>query len=382
MKRNTLLLLFAAGWLGWHSSVSAAQGFDSGSDGSMGALVVNANTNFDLPPDGIFKFTTVTVNTGQTLRFNRNPMNTPIYLLATGDVIINGTIDVSGSGGGFGASLNGGAGGPGGFDGGRAGGDGHGPGGGRTGVDGNVTNSAGSGTYSAPDSPNNSPTTNRGAVYGSPLLVPLVGGSGGGGNQSSGGGGGGGAILIASSTRIVVTASGTILSSGGGGPFARNGGSSGAIRLVAPAVQGNASLSFYGEFGGDGRCRVDTIDRTGLALRGVNGKPISVGSFMVVFPPGNPRLDVIAAADATIPEGTNSPAIINLPFDSDTNRTVTVQARNFNAIVPIEVVLTPDTGPSIVVQAQIDNATANPATVTVPVGFPVNTPVAVNAWRR
>jgi hypothetical protein len=61
---------------------------------------------------------------------------------------------------------------------------------------------------------------------------------------------------------------------------------------------------------------------------------------------------------------------------------VTVQARNFNAIVPIELVLTPDTGPSVKVLAQINNVAANPATVMVPVGFPVNTPVAVNAWRR
>jgi len=45
-------------------------------------------------------------------------------------------------------------------------------------------------------------------------------------------------------------------------------------------------------------------------------------------------------------------------------------------------VLTPDTGPSVKVLAQINNVAANPATVMVPVGFPVNTPVAVNAWRR
>ena len=33
-------------------------------------------------------------------------------------------------------------------------------------------------------------------------------------------------------------------------------------------------------------------------------------------------------------------------------------------------------------QEVITNSVANPATVTVPVGFPINTPVAVNAWIR
>lgn len=59
-----------------------------------------------------------------------------------------------------------------------------------------------------------------------------------------------------------------------------------------------------------------------------------------------------------------------------------VQARNLGGIVAIEVVLTPHTGPAIKVQTNINNSVANPATVTVPVGFPINTPVAVNAWIR
>src|SRR2546428_5780226 len=98
--------------------------------------ITNATT-LDLPADGIFRCTTINVASGVTLRFNRNALNTPVYLLATNDVTINGTIDVSG------ADYNSttpGASGPGGFDGGLPGegdgisavpGEGYGPGGGK-----------------------------------------------------------------------------------------------------------------------------------------------------------------------------------------------------------------------------------------------------------
>ena len=365
---------------------SSAKSFNSGSDGSMGALNVTTDTTLDMPPDGIFKFTTVRLATGATLRFNRNPMNTPVYLLATGDVAINGVVVASGSTGGAGASPIGGAGGPGGFDGGRAGGDGHGPGAGKMGVDGNGLNSAGGGSY-ATQAPfnDNLQLTNKGKIYGSPLLVPLVGGSGGGGNQSGGGGGGGGAILIASNTRIQFT--GYIISSPGGGAAGNNAGSGGAIRLVAPIIAGNGAFRVAGgSGGGDGRIRVDTIDRAGLALVSENNTvPISLGSFMTVFPPDNPRLDIIEVAGTAIAEGSGPPPPINLPFDSaqkNPSPTIVVQARNFKARVPIEVVLTPDIGPSISVKTEINNIAANPAVVTVPVTFPRNTPVSVNAWLR
>src|SRR5437016_1283441 len=78
----------------------ASQGqtnFNSGSDGSYGALNITNDTTLDLPTNGIFNCTTINVANGATLRFSRNPLNTPVYLLATNDVIVNGTIDVSGS---------------------------------------------------------------------------------------------------------------------------------------------------------------------------------------------------------------------------------------------------------------------------------------------
>src|SRR5688572_31092199 len=74
-----------------------AQGFNSGSDGSYGALNITANTNLQVPPNGIFHCTTINVALNQTLRFTKNANNTPVYLLATGNVTINGTINVAGA---------------------------------------------------------------------------------------------------------------------------------------------------------------------------------------------------------------------------------------------------------------------------------------------
>jgi hypothetical protein len=383
MRTKALLLMAAGAALGLLHPLAKAQGFDSGSDGSMGALDVRSNTVLALPPDGIFRFTTVTIAGGTTLTFTPNALNTPVYLLATGDVTIDGAIDASGSAG---TAVAGGKGGPGGFDGGPPGlagsspGDGKGPGGGKGGGQGLDDASAGAGSYL------NLPldvSLNDGVPYGSPLLVPLLGGSGGGGETNGlGGGGGGGAIAIASNTRIALSFNGTLVAKGGSADF--NSGSGGAVRLVAPLVEGNGLIDLTANRGAYGRFRVDSIDRTHIQFRlqGSASGQLSVGGFMTVFPPGNPRLDILEAAGTTIPEGTNAPVLINLPFGSDTNRTVTVQARNFNEVVPIEVVLTPDTGPSTVVPANIDNAAVNPATVAVPVGFPVNTPVAVQVWRR
>ena len=75
-----------------------AQNFDAGSNGSLGALsVADADVTVDLPPDGRLHYTTVTVAAGRTLRFTRNALNTPVQLLAQGDVLIDGVISVDGS---------------------------------------------------------------------------------------------------------------------------------------------------------------------------------------------------------------------------------------------------------------------------------------------
>src|SRR5207247_8124687 len=79
--------------------------FSSGSTGHEGALDVTAAgvTYFDpvalnLNPvvPGIFNFITINVTSGATLKFTENKYHGPVYFLASGDVTISGTLDLSG----------------------------------------------------------------------------------------------------------------------------------------------------------------------------------------------------------------------------------------------------------------------------------------------
>ncbi|MBI3416750.1 MAG: hypothetical protein HY043_15785 [Verrucomicrobia bacterium] len=364
-----------------------AQNFSSGSTGADGPLnVATADLTLDVPASGIFNYTTINIAANRTLKFRRNAANTPVYLLASGDVTITGTIDVSG---GAGNNVVGGLGGPGGFDGGSPGsagvppGSGYGPGAGGSG-NGNINaDGAASGAFGTVGA--NGLSTAKGSVYGNALLVPMVGGSGGGGTvglPGVGGGGGGGAILIASTTRISHT--GRIAAGGGAnGGSAWNAGSGGGIRLVAPIMTGNGSIeanSFSGA--GYGRIRIDAIDRTQMNFSFNSPSVTSVGSLMLVFPNPLPKLDIIEAAGTTIPEG-SGPVQIQLPFGSSPNRVIKVQARDFNAQVPITVVLTPDHGAPSSYTAKIDNTGANnPAVVSVNVTMPVNEQTTVNVYSK
>ncbi|PPT74435.1 hypothetical protein XaplCFBP3122_16720 [Xanthomonas arboricola pv. populi] len=270
--------------------VAGAQAFNSGSTGADGALNPTVNTEVELPASGILNYTTVNIPAGVTVKFKRNTTNTPVYLLASSDVTIAGTIDVTGQDakatGTYGDGAQGddgipGEAGPGGWAGGRGGrddaqqraaiirgGSGLGPGGGPGGVEGSDGCNAATGYYkyvgmggayasNAVKAYGNScytPAVPYTVGYGSALLQPLVGGSGGGGGRggtnypASGGGGGGGAILIASSGTLRVTGKidatggdgGGLSGTGAGGQGA--GGSGGAIRLVASTVAGNGAL--------------------------------------------------------------------------------------------------------------------------------------------
>lgn len=273
----------------------AAFAFDSGSTGADGILNPQVNTEIQLPESGILNYASIDIPQGVTVKFKRNTLNTPVYLLVSGNATIRGVIDIRGEdakdAGTYGdgnLADDGvpGRGGPGGFDGGRGGrddqsmraeiirgGSGLGPGGGKGGIEGADGCSLnryykyvgmgasyatfGSNSYYYFNYCGNIPATgtpDQAAPYGSPLLQPLLGGSGGGGGRGSpnyagsGGGGGGGAILIAASGTI--TLAGSIDATGGdaGGSAGSNsggtgaGGSGGAIRLVATTITGAGTL--------------------------------------------------------------------------------------------------------------------------------------------
>lgn len=250
--RNLVIVaaLSAAPWLGL-SSQALGQTFSSGSTGVDGAFNPTTSTTITLPPSGVFNYTSVTIPAGVTITYARNATNTPVTILATGDVTINGTISVKGSDGVFGNGLGpfaGGLGGPGGFNGGNGG------------VKNGMLPSAGQGPGGGAPGAFPPAVAPRGGRYGAPssfvALVPLFGGSGGGGgaasdntgpvNVAASGGGGGGALLIASSGRIVVNGTGSISAIGGSATSANFGvgscyptgqpGSGGAIRLVATQI--------------------------------------------------------------------------------------------------------------------------------------------------
>jgi hypothetical protein len=378
-----VLLLLLAG-----APPALGQAFNSGSDGSYGPInVTTGEVTLDLPPDGVFHATTVNVASGRTLRFKPNALNTPVTILATGDVTIAGTVDVSG---GRGSTSAAGKGGPGGFDGGTPGsvgtppGDGHGPGAGRAGTNTQNADGAGHGTYA--DTVNIGASTRHGTPYGSALLVPILGGSGGGGTAGSpgyGGGGGGGSLLIASSTRIHLT--GRIDADGANGiASALNGGSGGAVRLVAPVVSGTGTVEARGAEGagfGSGRIRVDTLDRSQMNLYFQPGHVVAVGSLMLVRPTPLPRLDLIEVAGTAVAVG-SGPVQVILPFGTPAAQTVKVRAQDFGGSVPARLVLTPESGDTRSYDFEINNGAANPAEATVNVEFPANTATHVYVWTR
>ncbi len=302
-------------------------------NGTNWELWSNKTQFFDMKAraSGIWNFTTIEIPSGVTVKFTKNSGNTPVRWLATGDVTINGAIDVGGEFGGV-ALLPGipARGGPGGFDGGRggilfrssasfAGQPGQGPGGGAPGT--------------APQTnPQNLRDGKDGAFngnYGNAFLQPLDGGSGGGGGTSNddwnggNGGGGGGAILISSSRDIAV--SGVVRANGGHIEFSNASlggrGSGGAILLRADRVSGPGSLEAYGGQNNNpnnpnGRIRVEAYVRslTGgqipeevVGLPAANGELNQVGTLRIVSvkgvnvvspPTGNQNTPDVVFSDA------------------------------------------------------------------------------------
>ncbi len=276
-------MMNATRWLtalvvGWVGCAAMGQDFNSQSDGTDGALncaTLNCpagcdeanpctveiplglaatavwNTPSPVPGRGVydasewavvFKYTSIDIPAGVTVRFINHSKGAPVVWLATGDVTIAGTINLNGADGNpnFPSYAEPG---PGGFAGGIRLSDlgfisaGFGPGGGSLGA----TNVAvGGGAYAT----SGGGVDPGSAVYGSRKLLPLIGGSGGGGRGINGlqfnGGAGAGAILIASSTRILLTESSSIVAKGGAGSGGH--GAGGGIRLVSNQIAGDATL--------------------------------------------------------------------------------------------------------------------------------------------
>lgn len=295
---------------------ASLRAFDSGSDGSDGALDLTGTPpgtlvfdpgSFDPPldpdEDNVYHFTSITVPADVTLVFEARRLNySPIHWLATGAVQIDGTLYLRGDPGHPVGERYHAEPGPGGFHGGvgRRGDAvatrGFGPGGGSGGslVSGGSHATLGRGNNVAP-------------AYGNRFLLPLVGGSGGGGlrpfnnSPGAGGGGGGGAILIASSESIVL--GGLITAAGGSGS---TGGSGGAVRILAPVFSGTGTITVDGGGpstlrGGSGWIRVEATERTfSGSLQGVTSL-VTLAPRPVILSPPAPRVRITSVAGIPVP---------------------------------------------------------------------------------
>lgn len=263
------------------ASPTIAQTFSSGSTGADGALDLAVscpggtlpNCVIQLPPSGILNYTTVNIPTDTFLSFRNNGNNTPVIILAQGNVDIVGRISVDAS------SQDPG---PGGFRGGPGGLPGFGPGAGPQ------PSGSLSGRWTGPLS-----------------LIPIVGGSGGSGSGGAWGGGGGGAVLIASSGLIDVH--GGIHATGVQGWNNVSGpGSGGAIRLVANSLNIPGQLWAVGNSGANGGGEKGVIRLEApaghLSFSG-SADPAAVLSSInpLIFPDAPPALSIISVGGYSVP---------------------------------------------------------------------------------
>ena len=372
---------------------SSALGFDSGSTGADGPFNPTTNTVVTLPADGKLNYTTVSIPAGVTVTFQRNAANTPVYILATGNVTIGGTISLNGTSSG---NITPGQGGSGGFDGGLGAnsqvvaGKGMGPGGGNPGNGGTVSAGGGGGFATAggngPGGGSCGYGGTGGGTYGNSNILPLIGGSGGGGGSGSGsgtgggGGGGGGAILIASSGTITVT--GSITANGGngsapGGSYAGAGGagSGGAIKLMANTITGEGTISAngaggncnnsIGANGGTGRIRFEANSVT----RTANTSPsYTFNNPGPVFLASMPTLTIVSVGGMNAPvspSGKYGTLDISLPSTTTNPVTVNISATNIPVGTTITVSSIPQIGPPTSSSGTLSGADASSTATSV-----------------
>lgn len=415
------------------TSGSSFAAYSSGSTGVDGAFNPTTSQSIQLPPDGIFNYTSLNIPTGVIITYIKNAANTPVTILVSGDATIAGTIDVSATNP-TNSLTDGGVAGPGGYNGGLGGSPGGnsagwvagytglnigraglGPGGGAPGA---VSSSnfywsgfklavGGGGAYGTapPPTGGNCPTT-PGTVYGNPTLIPLIGGSGGGGGAGgtvmpgSGGGGGGGAILIAASGTLSVT--GSILANGGapGSPGAAytgrgsygGGGSGGAIRLIATLVSGNGVISaaggissaefFYdttnGPFGicaayangsQNGGMGRIRIEAESVARTAATTPGWMGGAPSLVFVPGLPALTIDSIGGVAVPAQPSGYGDVSLPTGFTNPVTVTFLTSGVTVGSSIKLTVTPAQGVAYTATSAPTTGTTASATASVSVNL-------------
>jgi hypothetical protein len=345
--------------------------YDSGSDGSLGDLNLDgteAEVEIDLPPSGILHYANITIAAGVKVTFKGNALNTPVYMLATGDVVIEGEVNLNGHfgvncpdiynkyslGNHCSAPLA-----PGGFS---------------------------KGLYKMRGSPAGGlwgPTSTLAKgdhQFGSPAQINLVGGPGGSGNTATTTSNGGGAITIASSGTILfngsITASGVASYSAGG-----------LIRLIADEIAGGGVARAQNKDNNTpGIIKFEAFMYSGAFTNIANPSP-HLGTPQVAVPyPADQRPSVtITKVDAQLPTGT--PGF--LPVNMVLARGKTVQVEITTKFVPVGTVLKLSLNQQyegiVIVESDPTTGSFEEATVTVELTLTTDMDVdfgALYAWAQ
>jgi hypothetical protein len=384
--------------------------FSSGSTGSDGAYSPTVSGDFDpialgLDPSGdnVFNFTTINIPAGVTIKLRASKLrNAAVTWLATGNVTITGTLDLSGASvvpliTSQTASLRAPTEpGPGGYSGGLGSLDGvgpqsgAGPGGGPAGLQ-----TAGYGCYGGSGSFISLGYTSEGILtgptYGSYLLVPLYGGSGGGGgwDNASGsnvggiGGAGGGALRIASTTQISMGGTinanggqyGTVSGSNAGCPGGA--GAGGAIHLIAPTILGSGSMTAISGTSGFGGTIATGIVRFSTTTNSFTGtaSPALVQSALYLPPPNStltlPSLIITQVNGVSVPAAAAGSYVHpDVVISAAGAVTVNLTAANIPLGTIVRLLITSETAADVTVSCTALAGTAAASTATCSATFP------------
>lgn len=370
--------------------------FNCGSSGADGALTYPASGSpvtltfdpadptspafgKDADGDGIYHFTSITIPTNVTVKVRAPEVGwQPLHWLSTGDITINGILDLDGENGHPAESTvyhSFAIPGPGGYPGGigtsqhQTATNGFGPGGGAV--------NSGSGTHSS---------------YGNVYLQPLTGGSGaagGSGSPNSGGGAGGGAILLASNSVVTINGAGSGVRARGGsnGAFGGGHGAGGSIRIVAPTITGNGGISTSSPTGNSvnyGRIRFESFSDTHtgtITAREVRRVTLLQDTYVAPVSGSFPKVRVTTVdgvAVAASPDG--SFVVPDVTINDNGAVTLNIQANN----VPLGTIVTvyllsennlTQTVNSTALAGTLASSTAT-ATATLPQGYTRGFPYA------
>ncbi len=336
-------------------------------DGSTEQLT-DSEYVFDMSarPNGVWEFSTIDIGPNVTVTFKPNATNTPVRWLASGDVTVDGTIDISGvqreveESETFGNKKDfGGISGPGGFNGATGAPlgisltvPGDGPGGGL--LRPNINNSHDGEIYS----------------YSNAWLHPLIGGSGGSSKTGAAGGAAGGALLIASSGEINVEGSILARPKTQGLQTDPSFGSGGAILLRANKATGSGYIDVN-----TGRLRIEAWERP--LAENMTGSSAFLSAGLPLLPvstdPNPPRLWIESINGVTITTPRRS---ANSLVDPDAiiqnhsgDSTIVVKGENVPNGTSISITVTLQDESILEPDAVAFNGTQSTFTLSLPEGF-------------